>query len=60
MNSPLIYKYKPTTFADFDMTPEIIEILNKANVISNDNIEYYNEIIEKLKELQESIKSLSK
>lgn len=38
MNSPLIYKYKPTTFADFDMTPEIIEILNTLISINNLNI----------------------
>ena len=38
INLPLIYKYKPTTFTDFDMTPEIVEILSTLISINNLNI----------------------
>lgn len=38
MNSPLIYKYKPTTFDNFEIKPEIIEILRTLISINNLNI----------------------
>jgi DNA polymerase III delta prime subunit len=38
MNSPLIYKYKPTSFENFEIKPEIIEILKTLISINNLNI----------------------
>ena len=38
MNLPLIYKYKPTNFDNFENTPEIIEILQTLISINNLNI----------------------
>jgi len=38
MNSPLIYKYKPTSFENFEIKPEIIEILKTLISINNLNV----------------------
>ena len=38
MNLPLIYKYKPKFFQDFETKPEIIDILNTLISINNLNI----------------------
>lgn len=38
MSIPFIYKYKPTSFQDFEIQPEIIEILNTLISMNNLNI----------------------
>jgi DNA polymerase III delta prime subunit len=38
MSIPFIYKYKPTSFQDFEIQPEIIEILNTLISMNNFNI----------------------
>ena len=38
MSIPFIYKYKPTTFQDFEIQSEIIQILNTLISMNNLNI----------------------